>query len=43
MFPGDWFTFYKHLHNGTFPRKLPSELRDVVGEKFQGDMGQEPI
>ena len=36
MFPGDWFTFYKHLHNGKFPRKLPSELRDVGGEKLQG-------
>ena len=37
MFPGDWFTFYRHLHNGTFPRQLPSELRDVGGEKLQGE------
>ena len=32
MFPGD----YLHLHNGTLLRKLPSELRDVRGEKLQG-------
>ena len=27
-----------HLHNGTLLRKLPSEMRDVRGEKLQGAM-----
>ena len=30
---------YRHLHNGTLLRKLPSELRDVRGEKLQGVSG----